>query len=768
MKKIFVLFLLISSLAHAQEDTTRYFKYSNAYGPQYPRVWGTEILRTPYLDTIALNSLPGAIQAGLDSCAYWWNGANWNKLETPGDLGLYIKYADSITGYITPRQASSVYFTKPEGSPLQYITGNGSLATFPTNISGFANDAGYVTAEGGLAGQVAFFNGTGVQGDSKFYYDPVSHKLAIGTTSTPNSELDIVSPGGGSLRIGRDNNTGGFNTVLGVDPTNGNLTIVPANDVVRVNGALYATDGIGAGSSPDNTSFLNIHPSTFGRSSLIINAGSTPLSPNDGDQWFNGTHYYMRIAGVSQQLDQQGAGVYFPLAGGTLANTDGTGYIGLPLQSNAAPTPVTGINLYSVGGLSWKGTNGFQRRFLASAITADRDYALPDATGTVGLSTYANTWSANNTFTGNIVDGSGNFLYDAANNRVVISTDGTQPAFSYKVLNVIGNSTTGILATQNLNSAGFAGVDYFDYQSNNALSVGYGNPSAGVFPNQAFFATKSTGIPMLFAINNVNKVRITNTGLSIDSSATGGLTIYKTKDTLTNTEFLKISNSNNQWVLTSNIAGTGTTARDIQINVAGRRSTFYRSPSNFYGAGSSYFNEVNLTTTSAAFDLGFSGKHNHTSGTAGSIRIANTYGGGGSGNVEDLSIIYYDSIAPSGNLYAIRVASSAVQNASGTMRDYFNVRHDGHIFLDATNTASGTTGNQTINKPSGSVNIAAGGTALTVTNSMVTTASGITATIQTNDATAQIKNVVPGTGSFVINLSAAATAEIRIFFTVIN
>lgn len=89
-------------------------------------------------------------------------------------------------------------------------------------------------------------------------------------------------------------------------------------------------------------------------------------------------------------------------------------------------------------------------------------------------------------------------------------------------------------------------------------------------------------------------------------------------------------------------------------------------------------------------------------------------------------------------------------------------------FVDATNTAGGTTGNQTINKAAGTVNFAAGATSLTVTSSQVTTASLIFCEVRTNDTTAIIKNVVPGSGSFVITLNAAATAETSVGFFVVN
>ena len=102
------------------------------------------------------------------------------------------------------------------------------------------------------------------------------------------------------------------------------------------------------------------------------------------------------------------------------------------------------------------------------------------------------------------------------------------------------------------------------------------------------------------------------------------------------------------------------------------------------------------------------------------------------------------------------------------MTEKLRITSGGGFVVNATNTAGGTTGNQTINKPSGTVNIAAAGTTVTVTNSLVTTSSLVFCQLRTNDATAKIKNVVPGSGSFVITLDAAATAEVSIGFFVIN
>lgn len=90
------------------------------------------------------------------------------------------------------------------------------------------------------------------------------------------------------------------------------------------------------------------------------------------------------------------------------------------------------------------------------------------------------------------------------------------------------------------------------------------------------------------------------------------------------------------------------------------------------------------------------------------------------------------------------------------------------LIVPKTITAGGTTGNQTINRMSGTVNFSAAATALTVTNSLVTANSIVMAVVRTNDATATIKNVVPAAGSFTINLNAAATAETSVGFFVVN
>ncbi len=92
----------------------------------------------------------------------------------------------------------------------------------------------------------------------------------------------------------------------------------------------------------------------------------------------------------------------------------------------------------------------------------------------------------------------------------------------------------------------------------------------------------------------------------------------------------------------------------------------------------------------------------------------------------------------------------------------------GNVLLEKTVTAGGTTGAQTINKSTGTVNFAAAATSLVVTNTLVTANSIIQCTVGTNDATMKSVQAVAAAGSFTIHANAAATAETRVNFLVTN
>jgi hypothetical protein len=124
-------------------------------------------------------------------------------------------------------------------------------------------------------------------------------------------------------------------------------------------------------------------------------------------------------------------------------------------------------------------------------------------------------------------------------------------------------------------------------------------------------------------------------------------------------------------------------------------------------------------------------------------------------------------------LFLANQSSSAVGGTyalyyNATNENIFAVAGDGHVQVGATITSGGTTGAQTIDKSAGSVNFAAAATSLVVTSSMVTANSIVLCTIATNDTTLKSVQCVPTSGSFTIFTNAAATAETRVNFWILN
>jgi len=132
---------------------------------------------------------------------------------------------------------------------------------------------------------------------------------------------------------------------------------------------------------------------------------------------------------------------------------------------------------------------------------------------------------------------------------------------------------------------------------------------------------------------------------------------------------------------------------------------------------------------------------------------------------------FYASSALNGatNNYGFRGALTAAAGRyncymDGTAPNYFA----GDMLFNKTVTAAGTTTPQTINKNAGSVNFAAADASKVVTNSLVTANSIIVATVAANDATMKSVQAVAAAGSFTLYANAAATAETRVNFLLIN
>lgn len=132
------------------------------------------------------------------------------------------------------------------------------------------------------------------------------------------------------------------------------------------------------------------------------------------------------------------------------------------------------------------------------------------------------------------------------------------------------------------------------------------------------------------------------------------------------------------------------------------------------------------------------------------------------------STLYIDGAPTNGtnvtitNPYAVYVADGKTHLGGA-------VNIVGDVSVSKTITAPATTGAQTINKTAGSVNFAAAASSLVVTNSLATADSLIFLQLHgAADATMTAVTYTTTSGSFTILANAAATAETRVDFLVVN
>lgn len=436
-------------------------------------------------------------------------------------------------------------------------------------------------------------------------------------------------------------------------------------------------------------------------------------------------------------------------------------------------------------------TGGTTNQVLTKNSNADFDVIWATTSGTLA---YNNITSGTNT-TAAMVVGTGASLATSGSGTIVATTitSRTIGGVAYDgSANITVASATGGFAVSGGNMT-VAGTDTVTSTSATAFSAG-----ANGATNPSFNVDNSTSSQV--------------GGISVKGGATGGTTTITATDSGSNQSLTIASKGSGQLTLAGSGSATAIQAASAtQITVGTSQTSFtntVRSSTantahlftglasgtggNSLTAGSevnSFFANYAATQTHASNtaitlqrDVRITGSTHAYQTATGTITDAATLavaGGPIAGTncaITNSSTIYSaGSNVASGttNSYGLNITANtgATNNyahqfigAGGTLN---TLRTDGQITYLATNTTVGTTGNQTINKPSGTVNIAAAGTTVTVTNSLCATTSIVFAVIRTNDTTARIANVVPGAGSFVINI-VACTAEVSIGFWVIN
>jgi len=195
MKPLLLFIALICTqwlYAQHTDDSTKYTRYTNMYGVQFPKLWASRVLRTPFNDTAALSALPGAIQAGLDGSPYWWNGIKWNKLGSGEDFNAYVKYADSLVKYATPYQLANSIKDTTKNITLDRVLRNGAASLLSAQV-------GQLTVQSSGASSNLYLGGFNIQTDNSTgnpTFKPANGLITMNDNTAITGELSI---GGGAL-----------------------------------------------------------------------------------------------------------------------------------------------------------------------------------------------------------------------------------------------------------------------------------------------------------------------------------------------------------------------------------------------------------------------------------------------------------------------------------------------------------------------------------------------------------------------------------------
>lgn len=276
MRYILILLLLPLLATSQNDDTTKYSKYPNTYGIQYPRLLATKVLRVP---TDTSNSKTGIAIYG--NTLFYGNGIYWASPSAAGvdttslsnRINLRVKYTDTsamLTAYRTALNSkvryidSSVtfitptYFNSNKGiqktdlsatTPMTFNTSTGVIAIgqSTTSTNGYLSSTDWNTFNGKVpytgansdlemgaySVNAASFkvNGTGGNGH-------VDLKWQSADAPSISNSTALYADASGNLKWKNDGN---YTTTISSSANNTNITITAPNRNVKIDSITTST-----------------------------------------------------------------------------------------------------------------------------------------------------------------------------------------------------------------------------------------------------------------------------------------------------------------------------------------------------------------------------------------------------------------------------------------------------------------------------------------------------------------------------------------------
>lgn len=242
MKKKFIALLLV---------------IASAGGLVYAAPWDLNGQQYDQFGTSMINRLMPLPTGGANGIYIYDSGLNLPKLAT-------LDSTLTLSGLVLAVNPATLAgkFNTPTGNTGQYIRGDGSLSTFPTAVSYFSNDAGYLTTvtSGNVVSALGFtpYNATNPNG--------------YVTGNGARSALSLTTTGSGASTY--DNSTGIFNIPTPV-LTGGTVTSITAG--TGLSGGVIATSGtISMPSTGTAGTYSGVTTDAQGRITAGTNASQSP------------------------------------------------------------------------------------------------------------------------------------------------------------------------------------------------------------------------------------------------------------------------------------------------------------------------------------------------------------------------------------------------------------------------------------------------------------------------------------------------------------